>query len=155
MTSSGQSGDSTSAARRIGDAGSAVSLIPFVTFAVVLLIAGGHSVWSDVLVDGFKTWSVLSLSFVAGIRWGVFLRTGPAGTLTFVFATIPVVIGWAALFVTDITGIGVLLLVHCAAGAWDSFSARRGEAPDWYAGMRIVWTLVVAVTHIAVFAAIY
>ena len=122
--------------------------------AGLLLVGGGHGVWSAVTVDAFKTWSAITLSFLGGIRFGLGLRTDKPDNLP-VLVLVPAAIGWVALFAPDNIGVAVLLLAQCAQGAWDSLSASRGATPSWFGNSRIVWTLLVATAHIAVFVSIY
>ncbi|MCB1461461.1 MAG: DUF3429 domain-containing protein [Nitratireductor sp.] len=155
MAAEGQAKQAGDRGRRAARVLGAASLIPFVAMVVAMLATGGHSVWSAVVIDGFKTWSVVALCFLGGIRWGLALRAESASSAPYILAALPAAIGWAALFTPDEIAIGILLLAHCAQGAWDSLSAQRGFAPSWFGDMRIVWTLLAAAAHIAIFVAIY
>lgn len=130
-------------------------LVPFIVLAAMLFLGGRQSGWFDFLADAFRTWSAVALALLGGVRFGIGLRRDPpAGTLL-TFAALPALTGWLALFAPAPLSLAVLLVVHCAQGAWDSISSSRGEAPRWYGDMRIVTTLAVAAAHVAAFVAIY
>ena len=131
------------------------SLAPFVLLAAAILIAGRSSGWFVFLVDAFKTWSAVTLAFLGGARFAFGLRQAGPGAARLSVAGLPALVGWLALFAPVRIGLAILLLVHCAQGAWDSISATRQEVPAWYGSMRIVATLVMAAAHIAVFVAVF
>jgi len=131
------------------------SFLPFLFLAAMMVLVGAHSTWSSVAIDGFKTWSAIVLALLGGIRWGLALRADQTRGAPIAFAAFAALVGWVALFAPGGIGVGILLLAHCAQGAWDSISAQRGATPAWFGTIRIVWTLLVAAAHIAVFAAIY
>lgn len=147
--------EATPAARRAAWMLALASLVPFVVLAIAVLAAGRGGGWFLFLVDGFKIWSAVTLSFLGGIRWGLGLRDDATAGSGLAAAVLPAIIGWLALFAPDQAGLAVLLLAHCAHGAWDSLSATRRMAPAWFGEMRIVVTLVVAAAHIAVFVAVF
>lgn len=128
------------------------SLAPFLALSIAISLAGKNSGWMPLLGDAFRTWSAIALGFLGGIRWG--LALGREQTVTLALAAIPVIVGWLALFAPPAIGIAVVMLAHCAQGAWDSLSAGR-TMPDWFAMQRIAVTLVIAATHIAVFLVMF
>jgi hypothetical protein len=132
-----------------------ISLLPFIVLAAALLLGGRQSGWFHFLTDAFKTWSAITLSVLGGIRFGIGLRREPPASTLLGFAVLPALLGWLALFAPDRIGLAVLLVGHCAQGAWDSISSSRGGAPRWYGEMRIVTTLVAAAAHIAAFVALF
>ncbi len=150
----GEGWDSASGSRRALVLSGIASLVPVAVLVAAIVVTGGHGVWTASLVDAFKTWSAITLSLLGGIRLGLALRGPGSGTQT-AFAVLPAAVGWAALFLPDHVGVAILLLAHCAVGAWDSFSASREAAPAWFGNLRIVWTLLAAAAHIAFFVAIY
>lgn len=131
-------------------------LIPFVACAIVILFLGSQNPLTAPAVEIFRTYSVVILSFLGGIRWGhALLRaedeiTNPEA-IVLVLSVIPSLVAWGTLFVDAPLAIGVLLVAFCAQGAWDSLSANADKLPKWFAPLRMLLTLVVAAAHIIVF----
>jgi Protein of unknown function (DUF3429) len=108
-----------------------------------------------VLVDAFRTYGAIILSFLGGVRWGLALREQPVPAKDLLFSVLPAIAAWFSLFLTAPASIAILLLGFCAQGAWDSLSMHAGKGPQWYAQLRITLTLIVALAHGIVIAAIY
>ena len=132
--------------------------LPFLVLSVGLLLSGQNGVWYPLLADGFKTWSAIILSFLGGIRWGMALRDSPMSRSSLsrlVFSVVASIIGWISLFLPDALCLMVLLVAFCAQGAWDSFSIHAGQAPAWFARLRITLTLLVAASHAIALLALF
>ena len=129
--------------------------VPFAGLAIAMLLLGtGHGLFLS-LLDVFKTYSAIILSFLGGIRWGLAMAKNPAPVWDIALCIIAPVTGWMALFLPDSYSILVLLLAYCAMGAWDSFSVNSGLAPAWFGKLRIVLTFLVSTTHVVVFFALF
>ncbi|GIL02431.1 MAG: hypothetical protein BroJett030_23300 [Alphaproteobacteria bacterium] len=122
-------------------------LLPLVLIAVAMALTGQTSGWFGLLTDAFRTWSAVTLAFLGGIRWGAALQREPLAA-AFAVAVIPAVAGWLALFAPGAVGVGILLVGHCAQGAWDSLSASRQALARWFGEMRTVATLAAAAAHV-------
>ncbi len=127
---------------------------PFAFLALALLFFGRTSALHGLLLDAFRTYSAIILSFLGGIRWGMALREEPVDYRSLAFSVVPSLTGWFALFLPDTVGLPVLLVAYCAQGAWDSISIHAGKAPAWFASVRIVLTLLVAFAHLLAFFAV-
>jgi Protein of unknown function (DUF3429) len=128
--------------------------LPFVAIATALLLLGKTHPLQTVLVDAFRTYGAIILSFLGGVRWGLAMRTQPVPVKDIVFSVVPAIAAWFALFLTAPVSVAVLLLCFCTQGAWDSLSVQAGRAPQWYGQLRITLTLIVALAHGIVIAAI-
>jgi hypothetical protein len=129
-------------------------LIPFAAFVLALLILGHFHPLHATLVDSFRLYSAVMLSFLGGIRWGLALREDSGDVRDLLFSIVPVIFGWAAMLLPVSYSLLVLLVAFCGQGAWDSFSFHRGIAPEWFAHLRIVMTLLVAFAHVVAFLAL-
>ncbi len=131
-------------------------LVPFIACAMVILVLGPQNPLTSPAVEIFRTYSVVILSFLGGIRWGhALLRveddiTDPEA-IVLVFSVIPSLVAWGTLFLNPTLAVGVLLVAFCAQGAWDSLSSNADKLPKWFAPLRMLLTLVVAAAHIIVF----
>lgn len=131
-------------------------LIPFVACALVAVALGNANPLTGPAVEIFRSYSVVILSFLGGIRWGhALLRRHDDVTVperwTLLWSVVPSLVAWTTVFLEDQLAVGVLLIAFCAQGAWDSFSANADRLPKWFAPLRMVLTAIVAATHIAVF----
>ncbi|MEZ5871631.1 MAG: DUF3429 domain-containing protein [Nitratireductor sp.] len=129
--------------------------LPFLLLALGLILTGKNGVWFSLFADGFKTWSAIILSFLGGIRWGMALRDEPVSLSRLAFSVLASIAGWISLFLPDGLCLMVLLLAYCAQGAWDSFSIHAGQAPAWFARLRITMTLLVAAAHALALVAVF
>lgn len=130
-------------------------LIPFISLPLVVLVLGNENAISAPLVNAFRAYSIIILSFLGGIRWGeAILRADqPETQATFdtrslIVSVVPSLIGWASIFFPAAPALGLLLIGFCAQGAWDSFSAQSARLPAWFGKLRIFLTIIVASCHV-------
>lgn len=119
--------------------------IPMVVFAILIVLTGGHSEISILLIDAFKVYSTLVLSFLGGVRWGAVLASQdrlPAGKIIITSLLAPL-IGWIAVFVSEPMCFALLIVGFAGQGAWDNFAAHNGRLPIWFAKLRMILTVVV------------
>ena len=121
--------------------------LPFLVLAIGMVLSGRNGVWFVLFADAFKTWSAIILSFLGGIRWGMALRETQVSVSRLIFSVAGAIAGWISLFLPDALCLMVLLVAYCGQGAWDSFSIHAGQAPAWFARLRITLTLLVAASH--------
>jgi hypothetical protein len=138
-------------ARRLAWPLAVLGLTPFAVLAMALLMLGASHPLRGVLTDLFRIYSALILAFLGGIRWGLALRDDPEHPIDLLYSAAPVIVGWATLVLPTHYSLLVLLVSHCGQGAWDSISFHRGRAPEWFARLRIVMTLLVVMAHLSAF----
>lgn len=131
-------------------------LIPFLACAMVGVVMGKANPITDPVIEIFRSYSVVILSFLGGIRWGhALLReqddTSNPERWTLIWSVVPPLVAWATVFAGDRLAVGILLIAFCAQGVWDSFAANSGKLPRWFAPLRMVLTATVAAAHIVVF----
>ncbi len=98
--------------------------------------------------------SVVILSFMGGVRWGI--ATSREGGPTFpqlTIAIVPAAVSWVALMIgSDLVGLeqsatavqlALMIVAFVLLLLSDLKITRAGEAPDWYPGLRIPLTLLV------------
>lgn len=134
---------------------SLAGFIPFGLAALLLALLGTQNALADPLVAIFRAWSVIILTFLGGIRWGHALPRSdedvtPADTTTLWLSVAPALAAWATMFAGDQLAISLLLILFCAQGAWDSFSAHADRLPAWFAPVRMTLTGLVAFAHAVV-----
>lgn len=129
--------------------------VPFALLTFAIMAGGQSNPLSLSMLDLFKIWSAVVLSFLGGIRWGMAMAGETGSWRILAASTLAAVVGWFALMLPDRFGILVLLLAFCAHGAWDSFSANAGQAPAWYGKLRITLTFLVAAAHVIVFLILF
>ena len=134
---------------------SLAGFLPFLVLAIGMVLSGRNGVWFVLFADAFKTWSAIILSFLGGIRWGMALRETQVSVSRLVFSVAGAIAGWISLFLPDALCLMVLLVAYCGQGAWDSFSIHAGQAPAWFARLRITLTLLVAASHALALVALF
>jgi len=130
-------------------------LLPFIGCALAVSVLEKSNPLFEPVVEIFKTWSVIILAWMAGVRWGSAIFGGENSLSKMSVATLLPPAGLSALFISGPIGVLVLLLIYCVQSAWDSFSGTMSRAPHWYTNLRIMYILTVAACHIIVFVAIY
>ncbi len=138
------------ATRNLAWALSLGGFIPFGALSVFMFFAGPETPLFGPFLDIFIIWSVLILSFLGGIRWGLAIAYPPFDRRSLFLSVVPSIIGWFAVLLPDTYTVLVLLVLFCAHGAWDSFFVNAGNAPPWFGSIRITLTLLVAGAHIIV-----
>jgi len=133
---------------------SLAGFIPFGVISVMLFVVGQNHPLFDAVLDIFKVWSVIILSFLGGIRWGFAIANQPFDTTSLWLSVVGSILGWIALLLSDMYALLLLLLLFCAHGAWDSFFINAGNAPPWFGAIRIILTFLVATAHILVVVAL-
>lgn len=127
---------------------SLAGFVPFAALALALVFLGKSHPLHVMLGDAFRLYSVITLSFLGGIRWGLLLRDASISSTALVFSVVPAILGWLAMFLAPAFTIAVLLLGYSAQGAWDSISLHDDERLQWFARLRITLTLLVVAAHI-------
>ena len=127
---------------------SLAGFVPFAALALALLMLGREHPLHIMLGDAFRLYSVVILSFLGGIRWGLLLRDPTPSRMGLAFSVLPAIAGWLAMFLALPATIAVLLLAFSAQGAWDSVSFHEDERLQWFARLRITLTLLVVAAHI-------
>lgn len=125
---------------------SLAGFLPFVCLLVAMAFGGRDHPMFQVLLDGFRTYSAVILSFLGGIRWGMTIEKGSKPAIL-AASTVPSLAGWFALFLSPAAGIALALLAFCAQGAWDSLSFSSRPELQWFARLRVTLTLLVAAAH--------
>ena len=129
---------------------SIVAFAPMAFLAGSLALSEGSNAAILPLLDAFKTFSAITLSYFGGMRWGIARQGGETRPLFLGATMLPPAIGWGSIFLPDAAGIGVLLLAICAMGAWDSFSLNAKPETQWYAKIRTIMTFAMALAHVVV-----
>ena len=138
------------------DSRRATWLLSIIAFVPMAFLAGGLAMSENSnaavlpLLDAFKTFSAITLSYFGGMRWGLARQDGETRALILGATMLPPAIGWGSIFLPDAAGIGVLLLAICAMGAWDGFSLNAKPETQWYAKIRTIMTFAMALAHVVV-----
>lgn len=122
-----------------------IGVMPVIVFSALIVFSGGHSSFAASLVDAYKVYSAIALSFLGGIHWGVVLAAKhnvPSGK-TIIVSLIAPLIGWVSVFVAEPMCFALLIVGFAGQGAWDNFSAHNGQLPIWFSNTRIILTAVV------------
>lgn len=131
------------------------SLFPFLLIAIVFVFIGNQNTLSEPLTALFRSYSLVILSFLGGARWGYALvidadKTSKSQSKIIVFSLLPSLIAFVSIFLGNVNAVALLLIAHCAQGAWDNLSASTNGLPLWYGHIRMISTLLIAASHIAV-----
>lgn len=148
---------------RFAGASCLIITAPLVAAALVLAFIGSPNPVSLIVYDIFRALSVAILGFVGGIRFGVKTMAIPTtdeaagdvrknkGVRELLLAPLPLMLGVVFLLLEPKLSIALLLVTHCAQGAWDSVSISKGAMPSFLAPIRIVQTVILALCHFVVF----
>lgn len=126
--------------------------VPFAFLAIALGILGGHHPAHAVLLDAFRLYGAVILSFLGGIRWGIAILPPAAPARTLLFSVCPAIVAWSALLLPPQAGLPLMILAYCAQGAWDSLSFHSDEKLAWFAHLRVVLTLGVVLSMLVALA---
>jgi Protein of unknown function (DUF3429) len=87
------------------------------------------------------------LSFLGGVQWGLALAQSSTGDARdwrrYGISVLPSLMAWAGLWLAARNGLLILAVSFVASLAYDLWTVRLGEAPVWYARLRIGLTAVV------------
>ncbi len=122
-----------------------IGALPVIILTVTIVLFGGHSSISASLIDAYKVYSAIVLSFLGGIHWGIVLgaeNERPASKPLIMSLSAPL-IGWSAVFIAEPLCFALLIVGFAGQGAWDNFSAHNGNLPLWFSKIRLTLTLVV------------
>ena len=128
--------------------------LPFMFLSVTILLFRSNHEMFGLLLDLFKIWSAMILSFLGGIRWGIAIGKEPADTQDMFLSVLPCIIAWFAVMMSDVLAIMTLTLLYSFHGAWDSFLVRRHRIPEWFGKLRVILTILVVSAHLLVVFAI-
>lgn len=117
-------------------------LLPFIagSLAVWALPPG----WRDYALFIQAAYGAIILSFLGAIHWGLALAGTAAGgdshrAMTWNrlgWTVIPALLGWAALMMTAVPGLILLILSFFGLLMGDAAAIRNGQAPAWYLDLR-------------------
>lgn len=147
--------DETWTKKRIPQAAAALGYAGAIPFIVAALLSWFPDPFvSETAVVMLIGFSVVILSFMGGVRWGIAtsLESGPTfPQLT--ISIVPAAVSWIALVLgSHIAGLGsdasavqlgLMIVAFILLLLSDLQITRAGEAPDWYPGLRIPLTLLV------------
>ncbi|MEM9278619.1 MAG: DUF3429 domain-containing protein [Pseudomonadota bacterium] len=97
----------------------------------------------------FILWSLVILSFLGGIRWGMAVTAEPLDATNLALSVIPCILGWFSLLLSDFITVAALLVLYALHGWWDY---THLSAKPWFARIRLVLTALVVGAHILVLA---
>ena len=122
-----------------------IGVVPVIIFTALIAFSGGHSSFAAPLVDAYKVYSAISLSFLGGIHWGVVLaaKENISSGKTIIVSLAAPLIGWIAVFVAEPMCFALLIVGFAGQGAWDNFAAHNGHLPIWFSNTRMILTAVV------------
>ncbi len=123
--------------------------VPFIGLAFALpWLAGAPRL---LVAHALVGYAAVILSFLGGVHWGLAIASPvDAGKerlrARLILSVMPSLAAWAALLVTETTGL-FIVAAAIAAMLWiDIRATRDGEAPPWYPRLRIPLTGVVVVS---------
>jgi len=123
----------------------AIGVVPVIIFTALIAFSGGHSSFAAPLVDAYKVYSAITLSFLGGIHWGIVLaaKQNVSSGKTIIVSLGAPLIGWIAVFVAEPMCFALLIVGFAGQGAWDNFTAHNGHLPIWFSNTRMILTAVV------------
>lgn len=116
-----------------------LGLLPFVVLALSQWFAWPFIPSQRGLASGMIYGAVI-LSFLGGIRWGVALRPSPRQSFDLSASVISSLIGWVALLLSPVVGLGLLISGFLLQALWDILSVEQGYLPNWYGKLRMLLT---------------
>lgn len=119
-------------------------------FGLLPFVAGSLGVW--ILPPGWRDYALfiqaaygaITLSFLGAVHWGLALAGTAAGGDSrqamswnrLGWSVIPPLLGWAALMMTAVPGLILLILSHFGLLMGDAAAIRNRQAPGWYLDLR-------------------
>lgn len=135
-------------AKRLSLAG----VVPFGLLAALLVWSNPGDPGWDGTVIALRGYTIVILSFIAGIRWGAAFQSDKAPRF-FALSVVPALVAWGTVFLAPIVAIAILAMTVAAHGAWDVIAAQNNEVPAWYGELRMrITVLVVAALLAAILA---
>jgi hypothetical protein len=134
-----------SSAGWLGGAGA----VPFIGLAGAMPFLDGPP--RMLVAHALVAYGATILSFLGGVHWGLAIGSQSSaehGKLParLTLSVMPSLAGWAALLVSETSGL-FILAVAVAAMLWvDIWATQTGQAPLWYPKLRIPLTCVVVAT---------
>lgn len=116
-------------------------LVPFVGLTLLVMFGPAGSQGEFALAQ--RAYAAVILSFVGAVIWGRALGHEHSSPGLYLYAVLPALIAWAALYFHPLVGLWLLAGAFVLALVHDLVVARRGLLPRWYARLRIVLTAVV------------
>lgn len=123
-------------------------LIPFV--ATALQVAAGWPLsprMTGPALYHLTIYSGVILSFLGGVQWGLALAQPASGGQRdwrrVGISVLPSLAAWAGLWLAARNGLLVLAIGFLGSLAYDLWTVRLGEAPHWYARLRLALSVVV------------
>lgn len=124
-------------------------LVPFVAFSALAVFGPGLG------LDGLSVrvarhvltaYAAVILSFMGGVNWGQAMAapTGAGLWRRLAVSVVPALVAWVVFVVPfeDRTSLMGLALALGLLLAYDLWAVRRGEAPGWYAPLRVMLSSV-------------
>lgn len=110
--------------------------------------------WYSVL-QGFRTYSAVILSFLGGIHWYDAISSNKSGHQIYV-SMLPSILAWSALFLLpELLALGVLSVGFLLMMLYDKFALTLPkDIVIWYTKLRMVLTTVVVICHAWVITAL-
>ena len=118
--------------------------IPFVFLSIGVYVFPYE--WKLIALYNLLNYSVIVLSFLGAVHWGVAIYGKNKNSKVYVWSVIPALASWFILmgFTTDYIII-ILFLILCFAVTYyvDLLSTRKSIFPAWYLRLRKFFTIVV------------
>ena len=129
----------------------ALALGGFIPFGGLAIVATTNTILFPGVsaVIAFLIWSLVILSFLGGIRWGLALNKEPLDLWAICISVIPCIIGWFSLLLPVFWTVVVLAVLYLLHGYWDVRSLQ-GEPQSWFASVRTTLTVLVSAAHVLV-----
>jgi hypothetical protein len=122
---------------------------PFIGLAGAMPFLEGPS--RMLVAHALVAYGATILSFLGGVHWGLAIGStsnAENGKLSarLILSVVPSLAGWAALLVSETSGLFILAMAIAAMLWVDIQATRAGKAPPWYPKLRIPLTCVVVAT---------
>ncbi|MFM7083866.1 MAG: DUF3429 domain-containing protein [Hyphomicrobium sp.] len=101
-----------------------------------------------IAVHAMLLYAALILSFLGGVHWGIELNKLEKSEILFsgyFVSVVPALLGFLSFFLKPSMGLIVLSIGFFGLLSYDLRCVRKGDAPDWYAKLRIQLTAVVLI----------
>jgi Protein of unknown function (DUF3429) len=130
-----------------------LGFLPVLALALWLYAIAPDHPWRQGTIALLTRYAALSLSFLAGIRWGMALTgRAPQRPRDLMVSVLPPLIAWVALALQPRLCFAFLAVAFAAQGAWDALDLAPGSAPDWFRRARLLLTVPTVAALILAFA---